>query len=137
LRIGEVTLHGELSTIDRAALLLAEVQVLGALCDRAGTSEQRAELGQILDQYSFLEPEHQVVFESIRSLLPRDRISPARLAVHLNNRGFPDVDLEKYRAAAPADIEDALKLASRLCRSDHKSDVGVRYDGKREVKHET
>ncbi len=40
--------------------------------------------------------EHQVVFESIRFLLSRGTLTAARLAVHLNNRGFPDVDMEKY-----------------------------------------
>ncbi len=93
-----ISLQGELP-MDRVAVLQAEVQILGTLCNQAGTSEQRAELIQTLHQYTFLDSEHQILFESIRSLLPRDRLSNVRLAVHLNNRGFPDVDLEKYCAA--------------------------------------
>ena len=100
--------------MDRAAQLLAEVQILGTLCNREIASGGRAELMHALEHYIFLEPEHQVICESIRSLLPRDRISPERLAVHLNNRGFPDVDLGKYSAAALADIEDALRLSRQL-----------------------
>jgi hypothetical protein len=104
--------------MDHAAQLLAEVQILGTLCNQEIAGADRAGLARTLDHYVFLAPEHQVVFESIRSLLPRDRISPERLAVHLNNRGFPDVDLARYSAAALADIEDALKLSRLLCSSE-------------------
>jgi len=100
--------------MDRAALLLAEVQILGTLCTQAGTVEQCNELAHTLDGYAFLEPEHQIFFGSIRALLLYDRISNSNLAVHLNNRGFPDVDLEKYCAAALENIDEALKLARRL-----------------------
>jgi len=44
----------------------------------------------------FLAPEHAIVFESIRSLLPLGPISATRLRVHLTRRGFPDADVEKY-----------------------------------------
>jgi hypothetical protein len=95
--------------------LEAEIQILGTLCTQAGTVGQRNELAHTLDRYAFLEPEHQIVYGSIRSLLLHDRLSNAHLAVHLNNRGFPDVDLEHYFAAALANIDEALKLAHRLC----------------------
>jgi hypothetical protein len=101
--------------MERAAQLLAEVQVLGTLCGQECDGEQRTELARILEGYNFLEPEHQVVFESIRFLLPHDRISAARLAVHLNNRGFPSVELDRYFAAALPDMEEALGLARQLC----------------------
>jgi hypothetical protein len=101
--------------MDRAAVLFAEVQILGTLCNQAGAIDRRLDVVQALDQYEFLQPEHQIVFESIRSLLFRDALSNARLAVHLNNRGFPDVELEKYCEAALASIDEALNLARRLC----------------------
>jgi hypothetical protein len=104
--------------MDRPAQLLAEVQILGTLCNREIAGGDRAELMRALEHYVFLEPEHRVLFESIRSLLPHDRISPERLAVHLNNRGFPDVDLAKYSSAALADIGGALKLSRQLCSSE-------------------
>jgi hypothetical protein len=100
--------------MNRVAQLTAEVHVLGTLCIREDPRDARAELVQVLEHYAFLEPEHQIVFESIRSLLLHDRLSNARLSVHLNNRGFPDVDLEKYFAAGFPNIEEALKLARRL-----------------------
>ena len=59
-----------------------------------------------LSGHSFIEPEHQVVFESIRTLFPRGPFSLAQLRVHLNNRGFPDTDVERYfRAVRAGDIE--------------------------------
>ncbi len=101
--------------MDRVAVLEAEVQILGTLCNQAGTSKQRAELVDTLRQYAFLDEEHQILFESIRSLLSAEPLSNTRLAVHLNNRGFPDVDLEKFCAAALANIDDALQLVRQLC----------------------
>ena len=101
--------------MDRVAQLTTEVQVLGTLCNREDPRDVRAELVHVLEHYAFLEPEHQIVFESIRSLLLHDRLSKASLAVHLNNRGFPDVDLEKFCAAALANIDDALQLVRQLC----------------------
>jgi replicative DNA helicase len=120
--------------MDRGA---AEAQILGTLCNQAGTSEQRDELVKILDRYAFLEPEHQIVFASIRSLLRHDRLSNSRLAVHLNNRGFPDVDLEKYCAAALANIDEAMNLARRLCPLANGPGAEVRYDIQGKSKHDS
>jgi hypothetical protein len=123
--------------MDRAALLSAEVQILGTLCTQTGTVEQRNELAHTLDRYAFLEPEHQIVFGSIHALLLHDHLSKAHLAVHLNNRGFPDVDLEQYCTAALADIDEALKLARRLCLSARGPGADARYDSHGKAKHET
>ena len=57
---------------------------------------------QSLAQHTFIESEHQVVFESIRALFPRGPISATQLRVHLNNRGFPDTDVEQYFSPAQA-----------------------------------
>jgi hypothetical protein len=120
--------------MDRGTLMLAEVQILGTLCCHTGTIEQRNELAQTLDRYAFIEPEHQIVFGSIRSLLLHHRLSNTRLAVHLNNRGFPDVDLEKYSAAGLASIDEAFKLARQLLACGAGEDV--RYDRRGKFKHE-
>ena len=122
--------------MNREAQLAAELQVLGTLCNRTGAREQRDELANILGRYAFLEPEHGIVFGSIRSLLVHDRLSNPRLAVHLNNRGFPDVDLEKYCAAGLPSIAEALKLAVRLCSLAQKPRRDVRYDNPGKVEHE-
>lgn len=82
--------------MDRQTQFAAELQALRALCDDAAPREERQKLMLSLDQHIFIEPEHRVVFESIRALFPRGPITEAHLRVHLNNRGFPDTDVEKY-----------------------------------------
>jgi len=122
--------------MNRKAQLEAEVQVLGTLCNRAGAREQRADIVSAFDRYQFLEPEHQIIFGSIRFLLVHDRLSTARLAVHLNNRGFPDVDVEKYCAAGLPNIDAALKLARRLASLTNGIGKDVRYDSQGKVEDE-
>jgi hypothetical protein len=82
--------------MERDTQFAAEFQALRALCDEAAPLAERRRLLQSLDHAAFMEPEHQVVFESIRSLFPRGPISAAQLRLHLNNRGFPDTDVDKY-----------------------------------------
>ncbi|HEY2645465.1 MAG TPA: hypothetical protein VGI34_00740 [Candidatus Acidoferrales bacterium] len=82
--------------MDRKAQIAMELHTLRSLCDEASPREERQTLLESLREYIFIDPEHQVVFESIGALLPRGRINPAKLRVHLNNRGFPDTDVEKY-----------------------------------------
>jgi hypothetical protein len=122
--------------MNREAQLTAEVQVLGTLCIREDPRDARAELVQVLEHYAFLEPEHQIVFESIRSLLLHDRLSNARLSVRLNNRGFPDVDLQKYFAAGFSNIEEALKLARRLPSVGDGPGDRARYNNQGKVEHD-
>jgi len=88
--------------MDRETQFAAELQALRTLCDEAIARKLRQNLIQSLGPRAFLEPEHQVVFESIRALFPRGPISVAELRVHLNNRGFPDTDVEKYFQPATA-----------------------------------
>ena len=73
-----------------------EVRMLRALCDEAKTREARQRLLDSLGPNSFTEPEHQIVFESIRTLLPSGLLTKERLQVHLTRRGFPDTDVEPY-----------------------------------------
>jgi hypothetical protein len=82
--------------MDRETQFATELQALRALCDEAIAREERQKLMQSLAQHAFIDSEHQVVFESIRALFPRGPLSVAQLRVHLNNRGFPDTDVEKY-----------------------------------------
>ena len=69
------------------------------------TDRQRQNLMKSLDGHVFLDSEYQVVFESIRALFHSGPISAARLALHLNNRGFPDIDMERYFIAAGENSE--------------------------------
>ena len=88
--------------MDRETQFATELQALRVLCDEAVAREQRQRLLESLDQHAFIEPEHQVVFESIRALFQRGPISREQLRVHLNNRGFPDTDVEKYVLSSQA-----------------------------------
>ena len=89
-------------SMDRATNSEDELRLLQALCDPEASRDRRLELLRSLEGRVFMNPEHQVVFESIRFLLQHGGVSAAGLAVHLNNRGFPDVDIEKYFPDAPA-----------------------------------
>jgi hypothetical protein len=82
--------------MDRETQFATDLQALRSLCDEAIPREERLSLMQSLSGHVFVEPEHQVVFESIRALFTRGPVSMAQLHVHLNNRGFPDTEVEKY-----------------------------------------
>jgi hypothetical protein len=88
--------------MDHETQFASELRDLRTLCDEAISREERQRLMESLSEHVFLEPEHQVVFESIRDLYPRGPISAERLRVHLNNRGFPDTDTEKYFQPLPS-----------------------------------
>jgi hypothetical protein len=76
--------------------LAGEIQLLRALCDEATPNERRLELLRSLDRHVFVDAENCVVFESVRALMRGGTISAQRLTVHLNNRGFPEIDMNKY-----------------------------------------
>jgi hypothetical protein len=89
--------------MDRETQFATELQTLRTLCDEAAPHGERQRLIQFFTENTFIKPEHQVVFESIRALFPRGPISAAQLRVHLNNRGFPTTDVEKYFQPAPSE----------------------------------
>ena len=91
----------------------AERKALRTLCDESIARELRQNLIQSLGPRAFIDPEHQVVFESIRALFPRGPITVAQLRVHLNNRGFPDTDVEKYFQSAPIENADHAQSGKR------------------------
>ncbi len=80
----------------RTTQLSAELRALCTLCDPAMSGKLRQNLLASLEGHKFLEPESQAIFESIRALAGSGPISRERLAQHLNNRGFPDIDIERY-----------------------------------------
>jgi hypothetical protein len=82
--------------MERERKLAMELQALQALCDPAVPLTERRQLLRTLDRGNFIEPEHQIVFDSIRALLARGPVSEVQLRVHLTNRGFPDTDVERF-----------------------------------------
>lgn len=92
--------------MDRETQFTTELQALRVLCDEAVSRDDRQKLMEPLSHHSFTEPEHQVVFQSVQALFSRGPFSLPQLQVHLNNRGFPDIDVEKYfESARPEDTE--------------------------------
>jgi hypothetical protein len=89
--------------MNREKQFVTELQALRALCDESIARELRQNLIRSLGPRAFTIPEHQVVFESICALFPRGPISETQLRAHLNNRGFPDTDIETYFRSANAD----------------------------------
>lgn len=73
-----------------------ELKILRTLCDEGLPRPERVHLMNSIHPNRFEAPEHAIVFESIRALLPLGPITAARLRVHLTKRGFPDTDVEKY-----------------------------------------
>jgi hypothetical protein len=86
--------------VDRKTQLTAEFRALCTLCDNSVARNLRQNLIDSLSPRKFADPEHRVVFESICALFPRGPLTPEKLMVHLNNRGFPDTNVEKYFAPA-------------------------------------
>jgi hypothetical protein len=82
--------------MDRGLQPSSELRVLRSLCDETASREQRRRIADSLSPTFFVEPEHQVVFESIRALLVLGPLSQERLQVHLTTRGFPDTDVARY-----------------------------------------
>jgi hypothetical protein len=91
-----------------------ELEVLRALTNGNVSSARHKSILRFLQDYNFLDPEHQVVYESFQAIARRQPIVAPQLAVHLNNRGFPDIDLEKYFEGTPLDLVEALDLARAL-----------------------
>jgi len=89
--------------MNRETQFAAEFKALCTLCDEGIPRILRQNLIQSLGARAFKEPEHRVVFESICALFPHGPISLTQLRVHLNNRGFPDTDVEKYFQPAPTE----------------------------------
>ena len=82
--------------MDRERTVRDEVRILQTLCDETIPHEQRAQLLNSCLADSFVVPEHQIIFESIRMLFPLGPITAKHLQVHLTRRGFPDTDVDKY-----------------------------------------
>jgi hypothetical protein len=103
--------------MDHALQMAAELDVLRALCDGQSFVALRADLCRSLADYKFADAEHQVVYESVRTLLGQGELAADQLAVNLNNRGFPDTDMQRYFVAAPPTYEKALAQIGELISS--------------------
>jgi hypothetical protein len=80
----------------RASGIAGEIETLRRFCDETLSRDERRRQIESLAADGFSVPEHQVVYESIRALWSKGPITVERLRVHLNNRGFPDIDVGNY-----------------------------------------
>jgi hypothetical protein len=94
--------------VGRKIQFTTELDALRSLCDEALSREDRQDFLVSLAPQSFTDPEHQVVLESIRAIFPLGPLSQTTLRIHLNNRGFPDTDVENYfQPTAPTSVSPA------------------------------
>ena len=99
----------------------AEFRVLQAMCRQAGQGPVWQRAIELLYDYRFRDPLHQLVFDSLRGI-PAQAPGSLRALItqRLTNAGFPDVDIEPFfHAHAMSDdlalaILDHLKFTTRL-----------------------
>ncbi len=93
-----------------------ERAVLAALCQgrllRADWDEALARLAT----YRFADRVHQLVFDTLREMNTNDaRVIHEQLAARLNNKGFPDLDLEGFFCTPSLSAKQVVDLISLLC----------------------
>jgi len=92
-----------------------ELNALRALCQAATDLDLRAEGIRLLSSYRFRHPEHQLVFDVLRSLEYTDvAVLRQQLAACLTVQGFPDVDLAPYFCSLPPERHRPLALIEAL-----------------------
>jgi hypothetical protein len=81
----------------REKILASERDVLRAMCQGTREGPVRAEGLAILAAYRFADSVHQLVFDTLRQI-PSDSppIIRQQLTGRLNNKGFPDLDLDTF-----------------------------------------
>jgi hypothetical protein len=86
-----------------------EAETLGAFCSPALTLDRRASAVQTLGDYSWLSPDHRVIYEALRRARERDATALHEyLKAEVTRLGFPDIDWKLYlnpRNRAAAEIE--------------------------------
>jgi hypothetical protein len=100
-------------TIPRADsdILKAERNVLRAMCQGVPGCDVLRDGLEILADHSFMDSTHQLVFDTLRELRAGNpQLIRERMPARLNNKGFPDVDLETFFAPQRLRADEALAL---------------------------
>lgn len=95
-----------------------EKQLLRFLCASNEDASQRRELVTRLNQYSWRDNEHQILFEAIGELLasaPQQILS--HLPAALTRLGFPDISCDALAESPRINTAEALALADELLRA--------------------
>lgn len=92
-----------------------ELTALRTLCQGTMEGPLLREGLKILADYQFILPAHEVLFQALKDL-PTDATDLIReqLPARLNNRGFPDLELEDFFLPHAFSRKDALELLHGL-----------------------
>ncbi|MGH9792316.1 MAG: hypothetical protein ACRD5W_13995 [Candidatus Acidiferrales bacterium] len=105
----------------RRTIVEAEFRALQTMCQQAGNGPVWSRAIELLADYRFRDPLHQLIFDALRALpllAPAER--SAALIRRLTLQGFPDVDVEPFfhRHAMTAELAlsiiEHLKFTARL-----------------------
>lgn len=104
----------------RRTIVEAEFRALQAMCRQPGQGPVWERAIELLSDYRFRDPLHQLVFDALRGIPAAPQNLQTLVTQCLTNRGFPDVDIEPFfHAHAMSDdlalaILDHLKFTARL-----------------------
>ncbi len=102
----------------RATKVGAERTVLRAMCVGALGRTVWREGVDLLANYRFADNVHQLIFDAMREIQTDDpRIIRELLPARLNNKGFPDLDLETYFQPHNFPADPTIALMRALCAS--------------------
>jgi hypothetical protein len=100
----------------RRRIIEAERNALRALCQDTCDGSVRAQGMRILTSYPFVDAVHQLLFDTLREIPSADpEVIRAQLPTRLNNRGFPDLDMETFFEAHGLSTAEAIALMRNLC----------------------
>lgn len=101
--------------VARQRIIEAERNALRALCQGTAQGSVHAEGLSILAPYAFVDKVHQLVFDTLREILSADpEVIRAQLPSRLNNRGFPDLDVETFFKPHGLSAAEAIALMRSL-----------------------
>lgn len=99
-----------------AEVLNLELAVLRALCTGALQGSKRQQVLRLLDTYAFQDVINQLTFDAVREIrAEQPELLRQQLPARLTQKGFPEVDFEKFLAASALSPRQAVELAERLC----------------------
>lgn len=89
--------------------------VLGALCTRPLSLDDRSEALRSLANYNWILPDHRVIYEALRrSRQPNSTASREHISAEITRLGFPDIDVEPFFAPSTLTKAELARLAKAL-----------------------
>jgi hypothetical protein len=103
-----------------------ERRMLGALCTDTLSLDDRSETLRILAGYSWILPDHRVIYEALRrSRQPNSDALREHIIAEITRLGFPDIDVAPYFVPSALSKPDLEKLVDTLRAADPE-DPGTR-----------